>query len=295
MILLTGASGFIGSHLLKRLRAESMDVRCLVRPSSVSSIRATGVEIIPGDIRDPQAVRKAMGGVHTVVHLAALLRRHSDKEIAETNVKATEFLVDEAKKQNIRHFIFLSSENAMREDLEDAYAATKRQAEAVVNNGFIHSLIFRPCFVYGPGDDHGLARLLARASAGPLVILFGGLKNHIQPVYIGDMVEYLVRGIRQKTEGTYVIAGPEKILLNDFIKKACRARNQKKLYLTVPYSAFYLSAKLAALSPALGWGPSQLKNIYHSRTYSVEPAVKAFGWTPVGVDEGLRRWFEKKS
>ena len=120
MILLTGASGFIGSHLLKRLRAESMDVRCLVRPSSVSSIRATGVEIIPGDIRDPQAVRKAMGGVHTVVHLAALLRRHSDKEIAETNVKATEFLVDEAKKQNIRHFIFLCSVIAMGEGWGEA-------------------------------------------------------------------------------------------------------------------------------------------------------------------------------
>ena len=292
MILLTGGSGFIGSHLLKQASGR-FRFRCLVRPGSSGKIKTTaGVEIVEGDLLSEASVKKAMEGVDTVVHLAALIRLSKPDEIYRVNVEGTRLLLSEASKQGVSRFIFVSTENALREDLHDAYAESKRQAEALVRT-FKNFLILRPCFVYGRGDDHGLGRLIELTERSPWVPLFGGLTSKIQPLYVDDMAEYLIRAIEKPLQGEYLLAGLEKISLNEFLKEVCRVRGKKNFLHEVPYSFSKFAAVVCdKLPPSVGWGTNQLNNIYKSRVYSIENTVRDFGLIPRSIEKGLADWFK---
>src|SRR3989338_2992673 len=157
MLLLTGGAGFIGSHFLGAAPS-SFKVRCLVRSASASRITPSpSVEIVPFDLLSEGPPDRWLEGVTCVVHLAALLRKQDPSLMERVNVDATRRLVAAAQGAGVKKFVFASTENVLREDLDDAYAATKRRAEEAVR-GFANHLILRPSFVYGPGDVSGSGR-----------------------------------------------------------------------------------------------------------------------------------------
>lgn len=293
MILLTGASGFIGSHFLDRAPA-GLRIRCLVRAASASKIKKTpSIEILEGDLLSPDTVEKAVQNVEIIIHLGALLRKSRPEDVYKVNVEGTRLLLEKAQKANVRRFVFVSTENAMREDLSDAYASSKRTAEDLVS-GFKNSLILRPCFVYGPGDTHGLGRLVELANNSAVVPLFGGLKSQIQPIFIEDMVQYLTLSLQNDLRGAYVLAGPEKMNLNDFVRKVCELKKIKRFFLPVPHPLLKLLAVACdSLAPSSGWGMNPLNNIYKSRTYPIDKTVQDFKYSPRGITEGLNQWFGK--
>lgn len=290
VVLVTGATGFIGSHLLPRLAAVSK-IRCLVKPESFHKIKtSTSVEVVVGDLASTRDFEPALKDVKTVVHLAAQLRKMDPKALQKVNVEGTRCLVQASKKNAVKHFIYVSTENALREDLHDAYAETKREAENIVRT-FPGSLILRPCFVYGQGDHHGLGRLFHMVSKSVVVPLFGGLQSKIQPVYVDDMVEYLLRAVKNKIDGEYTLAGVDTITMNDFLKKALSVGGFKKKFVSVPRSFYYLAAILGdAFCKNSGWGIAQFINIYYSRTYSIEKTTHAFDYSPRSLEEGLKAW-----
>ena len=291
MILITGAGGFIGPHLVRRL-LPTHKLRCLVRPGSPHIQKIPpGCEIVEADIRDTLHVQKALQDIDTVIHLAARLRTSSAAEIKDVNIRGTQILVHAAKYAGAKHFIFLSSENAGRLDLCDAYARSKREAETLVRS-FPHHLILRPCFVFGPGDGHGLGRLVNTATRGPIVPLFGKLESKIQPIFVDDLVEVLVHAVDKLLQGTFTVAGCDTLSLNDFLKEVCRAKREKKIFVTVPFPLIKLLSLLGkVVGPRFGWGPDQMQNVYHSKTYSIDSAVEAFGYKPRPLREGLNQWF----
>ncbi|MBI2095165.1 MAG: NAD-dependent epimerase/dehydratase family protein [Candidatus Omnitrophica bacterium] len=288
MIFVTGGTGFIGKPLVERL-ARCHKIRCLVRSASRSKIAPNpAVEIVERDLLSSAIPKESLDGVETVIHLAALLRSAKASDIYRVNVTGTRLLVDACKKNGVRRFIFLSTENALREDLRDAYPESKRQAERIVKE-LENFLILRPCFVYGPGDTHGLGKLADLARQWPFAPLFGGLKSKIQPIHIQDMVECLTRAVFSEISGEYLLAGPESISINDFIKKTLKARRLDKPPVPLPYPFYFLAAKFCDIFlPEIGWGSPQLMNIYRSRTYSIEKTVKDFGYAPRGINEGLK-------
>ncbi len=94
-----------------------------MRANSLPKIKKNdSVEVYEGDLRSSETVRGAMRGIQSVIHMAALLRNNPPGEIHKTNVEATRLLVEEALKNKVKKFIFVSTENALREDLEEAYA-----------------------------------------------------------------------------------------------------------------------------------------------------------------------------
>ena len=123
----------------------------------------------------------------------------------------------------------------------------------------------------------------------PVVPLFGGLRTEIQPIHIDDLVEYLIRALQTNIQGEYLIGGADKINLNQFLKQAACLKKKRRLFLPVPYWLLSLSANACGHAPNAGWGPAQLRNIYHSRTYSIEKTVKDFAYSPRPLEEGLRR------
>src|SRR3954468_17253720 len=156
MILLTGATGLIGSALLRRLVSPDgprKPVRCLVRdPRRLGSNRVR-VQIALGDLTDPPSFRNALRGVRTVIHLAASARDQPLGSIEELNGIATWRLVEAAERAGVEHFVFFSALAASVHD-RTRFLRTKALAEQAVRESRLNHTIFAPSLVFSPGDRH---------------------------------------------------------------------------------------------------------------------------------------------
>ena len=184
-VLVTGANGFLGSALVNDLLESGYDVRALVRhPASPSHRKA--VDIVVGDIRDPQCAKQASSGCDTIVHLAgqahALDDDHvSDQDYESINVDGTKHLLDGAVASGVRRFIFASSVKVFGETTIDSvdesepptpqspYARSKWMAEQLVASyakGSLATLSLRLPLVYGPTEKGNLYRMIAAIDRG---------------------------------------------------------------------------------------------------------------------------------
>src|SRR6202166_5063272 len=151
MLLLTGATGLVGSTLLGRLLAEGSDVRCLVRNPRRLGAQRVRVQIALGDLTDPPSFRNALRGVHTVVHLAASIRDQPRGSIEELNGIATWRMVQAAERQGVEHFVFFSVLGACTHHRARFFRA-KALAEQAVSEASLQTTVFSPSIVYAPGD-----------------------------------------------------------------------------------------------------------------------------------------------
>ncbi len=290
MIAITGATGFIGSPLVRRL-CENHPLRCLVRPSSrAKCFEHPNIEWIEGDLDSPEALEALTRNADTVIHLAALLRKQKASDIFRVNTEGTHTLLDAASKNGVGFFLYVSTENASRQDLSDPYAASKKEAENLVRT-FGRHLILRPYLVFGLGDHHGLGRLVELSLRLSFQPFLGSLQSTIQPVYIDDLVEIIIRGTRFRTQGTYVIANDERISMNDFVANALARLGCPKRKIAVPYGALrFLAAFCDRFCPGAGWGSAQMDNIYRSQTHPAGLVERVFNYRPRSISEGLDCW-----
>jgi nucleoside-diphosphate-sugar epimerase len=167
--LITGATGFIGGHLARRLASEAQPLRCLVRASSdTSALDGLGVELVRGELTNPGSLLEAVEGCRYVVHCGALVSDWATvEEIARVNVEGTRTLLEAARASGVQRFLHISTTDVYGHPggapVEEDYAATpvgnwysrtKRQAEAEVRiadpRGSLETVIIRPATVYGP-------------------------------------------------------------------------------------------------------------------------------------------------
>ncbi len=206
--LVTGGTGFIGSHVVQSLIQRGVAVRCLVRKSSdLIWLRDLPVEFMMGDCRDESSVTKAIQGVHQIYHLAGLTKAFSEASYFEVNARGTENLIRACLAVNpeIQRFIYLSSQAASgpapegRRKLEtdvcepvSAYGRSKRMGEEAVlaRASALPVVILRPAVVYGPRDKDvlGYVRLLSR---GIEPALFRG-RQRFSFCYVDDLIRAIL-------------------------------------------------------------------------------------------------------
>ena len=170
MILLTGATGLVGSALLRRLTAAGEPVRCLVRDPRRLGAERVRVQIALGDLADPLSFRHALRGVDTVVHLAAAIRDQPRGSIEELNGVATWRMVQAAERAGVERFVFFSALGASTLSRGGFFRA-KALAERAVRRVRLRHTIFAPSIVYSPGDP--FLRLLERMSLLPVMPIAG--------------------------------------------------------------------------------------------------------------------------
>src|SRR3954452_8259303 len=173
MILLTGATGLVGSALLRRLVSPDgprQPVRCLVRDPRGLGADRVRVQIVLGDLADPPSFRNALRGVKTVVHLAATIRDQPGGSIEELNGIATWRLVQAAEVAGVERFVFFSALGATSHD-RTRFLRAKALAEEAVRDSSLSNIIFAPSIVYAPGDPY--LRLLERMALLPLMPVSG--------------------------------------------------------------------------------------------------------------------------
>jgi len=206
-ILLTGATGFIGSHIARRLAGEKgVKVRALVRaPERARDLTGLGITIAQGDLADPGSLERALPGCTMVIHAAAQVSSVPDRAVFErANVEGTRNLLRAATKAAVSRFVHLSSiavfglapageitDDSPRGRCGDPYCDTKFEAEEEVRRAQREGLpatILRPSAVYGPGSAHWSVIPLKRIKKGKM-FLFDKGRGLLNYVYIANLVD----------------------------------------------------------------------------------------------------------
>src|SRR5436190_13182827 len=225
MLLLTGATGLVGSALLRRLVAQGEVVRCLVRDPRRLGPHRVRVQIALGDLADPPSFRNALRGVRTVVHLAAAIRDQSSGTIEELNGIATWRMVEAAERQGVERFVFFSALGASTHHRTRCLRA-KAVAEQAVREANLSSTVFAPSIVYAPGDPW--LTLLERLALLPVMPVSGWGRAQYQPIWAEDVAVCVMAALRSPspvaaTSGNgagaantrFELAGPETLSHND--------------------------------------------------------------------------------
>ncbi|MEZ5076253.1 MAG: NAD(P)H-binding protein [Solirubrobacterales bacterium] len=209
MLLLTGATGSIGSRLLPLLLEGGSEVRCLVREPRRLGERRVDVQIALGDLgemSDPYLVRQALRGVDTVVHLAATIRDQPPKRIEELNGLATVRLLRAAERSGAQRFVFFSALDAGAAQRTRFFRA-KWVAERAVATSPLQTTVFAPSIVYDHSDPW--ITLLRRFSFLPVLPVSGDGQAAFQPIWADDVARCVATALAGGTADRYELAGPE--------------------------------------------------------------------------------------
>jgi NADH dehydrogenase len=232
VILLTGATGNLGSALLRRLTTSGARVRCLVRDPRRLGPERVRVQIALGDLSEPASFRNALRGVDTVVHLAAAIRDQQRASIEELNAVATLRLLRAAERSGVERFVFFSALGANLHGRARFFRA-KALAEETVEQSALATTIFAPSIVYSARDPW--IRLLERMSLLPLMPISGSGRALYQPIWSDDAAAAVMAALeRPNGRDRYDLAGPETLSYDDMARETLRALRRRRRLVHVP-------------------------------------------------------------
>lgn len=292
MILVTGGTGFVGGHLIRRLREKNFPVRALVRaPEKAGPLRKLGVEVVKGDVSDRGSLDAAAAGVERVVHLVGIIQEAPGQTFTGIHVEGTRNVVAAAKKAGVRHF-FHQSALGTRPKAASEYHRTKWEAEELVRESGIPYTILRPSLIYGPGDKFTI-RLSDMLRLSPVLPVIGSGTAKVQPIYIDDVVsciEKAVTGDAHLNE-IYEIGGPEQLTYEEVTKAIAQAMGIRRPKVNVPM--LFMKPMAKVLEAVLSKPPvttDQLIMLQEDNICTLRDIRDAFGIEPLAFAEGLRRF-----
>ncbi|MGQ9523530.1 MAG: complex I NDUFA9 subunit family protein [Armatimonadota bacterium] len=295
LVLVTGATGFVGRHLVHALLDAGHPVRCLVR-SDPSRLALSGTpgqpQVASGDISDPNSLQTAFLGVDTVVHLVGIIRERPGSSFWGVHVEGTANVLAASVRCGVRRFLYMSALGT-RPDARSRYHKSKWAAEQNVRNSGLQHAIMRPSVIYGPGDGFvsTLADMIRRA---PLVIpVPGDGRSSLQPVWIGDLVQAIVRMLSDDSlwNHTWEIGGPEALSLNEVIQAIADTLSVRKPPVHIPVAVMRPAAwVMQSLLPNPPLTTDQLLMLSEPNTCDADVLPSRFGLRPLHFREGLARY-----
>ena len=324
--LITGATGFIGTTLIERLRARGDEVRALVRDlGRASELRAMGVDLVHGDVARPDSLAHAVPDIDVVVHLAGLVKALSREKFFSVNVEGTRSLARVVARSARTKFVLVSSLAAAgpskpgrprtetdRPAPVSIYGQSKLAAEDALR-GFAPTLdasIIRPPIVYGPRDKEFLPSLFRLARTG--VIAKSGMGDkHYSLIHVDDLVAMIIdvaeRGARideAGSSGVYFCADGVDYTWDALARGAMTALGRRGAVVPIPEVITWLAASASSAAAHLTGRPAilSLDKMMEIRekawTCSSDKARRELGWAPrVSFVDGMRdsvRWFRER-
>lgn len=237
MLLLTGATGTIGLPVLRRLTAAGVPVRCLVREPRRLGPQRVKVQIALGDLADPFSFRNALRGVHTVVHLASVIRDQPAGSIEELAGISTWRLVQAAERAGVERFVFFSTLGASTRSPARLLRA-KAVAERAVVESKLQYTVFAPSMVYSPSDP--FLTLLERMSLLPVMPVPGSGRAGVQPMWAEDVADCVLAALPEGPCGDdaagrrYELAGPETLTYTEVIVHVLQSLRRRRPLVHIP-------------------------------------------------------------
>ena len=318
-ILITGATGFVGSHLAKALLeyGPKVKINALIRKSSdTSNLRIfSDINYLYGDLEDIQSLRRSVKGVDIIYHLAGILGKYGVPETRyrAVNTEGTRNILEACFAEGrIKQFIYLSSAGVLGPNVKDAdetyppnpsnvYERTKADAENVVFEYYhkkkVPVTVLRPEFLYGPGDQHVLG--LFKTIKNRMFFLIDGGQSFLHPTYIEDIIQALLRccGNALAIGRVYLIAGERAVTAREFVGVIAGCLHVRPIAMSLSKKTallmskgFELTAGLLRLDPPLT--ESRVKFFTESRSYNISKAENELHFKPLRLEEGVRRTVE---
>jgi len=239
MILVTGASGYVGNNLVRRLVAVGKPVRAMVHSPAKAEARLADVrdriEIVKGDVTRPETLAPLMDGVSAVVHLVAIAIESGGATYEAINTQGTINVVEAARAAGVRRFVNMS-QNGADSRLPYRFLASKGRAQEVVAASGLNWTALRPSVIWGPQDE--FANVQARLiKLTPLVFpLVGDGSAKFQPVWVGDVVAAVARCLDDESTigGEYALGGPEVLTYAQIVRRVLEALGARRLTVNVP-------------------------------------------------------------
>lgn len=314
-VAITGATGFLGGALSRRLLAEGQAVIAMGRdPAKLAALERLGASIIPHDLAmgAPTSDRE----IGAIVHCAALSSAWGPRQAFEAaNVAGTRAALEFARKVGAGRFVHISTPSlyfrfrdqpGMREDAAlpppvNAYAATKRAAEDLVKASGLDTIILRPRGLYGQGDVALLPRLLRAAQAGPLPLIRGG-GAETDLTHVEDVVDAVLAALAAPAglaQRVFNISGGEPLKVRAIAEAAGARAGISVRWRTIPSAAMFAAASLMEAAARLKPGqPEPRVTAYgaglfaFTQTLDLTAARTRLNWTPkIRFDDGLARTF----
>lgn len=317
-LAVTGANGFIGSHLCEALVRRGHAVRAIVQPGTpLDNLAGLDVEIVRADLRDPESLLSPVSGCEVVFHLAAFVSDHGRKQtFDEINVRGTRRLVDACVRRGVRRFVFMSSlavhtyrghsagdEDTPRDQEVFEYGCSKRAGEEIVERasraGAVETVIIRPgLFPFGPRDRNGFARIAASLESGRFPVVNGG-RAVVCTAYVENLAEGVaIAGERPDAAGrTYVISDGRRVSWRQLLDAISGALEVPCTYTDVPSVLAYPVAVLweglnGLLFPDRDPTLTRYRVAVAARDlfFDAGRARRDLGWKPrVGLEEAIER------
>ncbi len=288
MILITGATGYIGRHLVSRLAAQGQRPRCLVRRTQrvATILPADKVEFVRGNTTQPASLGVAMQGVDTVVHAAFLTadRKQSvGNHYQETNVQGTANVIKAAQDAGVKRIIEMSGLGT-KPDKPGSYMQGRYLAEKMLKESGLDWTIIQPSVLFGKDAPFikGLSDLIRTA---PVVPLIGGGNIMFQPIYVEDVVTVVIKVLEDpaRTTGkTYTIGGPEYYSFTQIIDALLHAMHKTRIKVYAPMPLVGIGAAvMEAVLPKPPLTSAAMTLFSFDNTTDLDSVERDFGFKPM--------------
>src|SRR3989304_7971542 len=297
LIGVTGASGFVGSHLISGLLKEGYKVRALVRSEEKGGkLKEQGCEVASGDVRDLASLERAFQGVQAVIHLVAITREKGDTNFETVNRLGTKNVCEAMKKSGVSRLVYTSIVRAGPE-VKSAYLRSKWAAEQEIRKTELDWTILRCSFIFGAGGN-ALETLASMIRRLPIVPVLGDGKYKQQPIFVKDVVSCLIKSLEEdKTvRNVYEIGGPEPLEYNQILDAIGEALGKKRRKLHLPLA---INRPLIAIGERIL--PKPLITIPELELLIMDPIPEknvikeVFGIDPLPLREVLKKTFKEKA
>jgi uncharacterized protein YbjT (DUF2867 family) len=239
LVVVTGASGLVGTHVCAQLAGAGWKIRAIVRDARKAAHRLghLPIEVRVADIRNADSMRSALAGAGSIVHLAAIAIEKKSETYTDTNSEATRILLDTAEAASITRLVYMS-QNGSDSQSPYAFLRSKGIAQDAVTSSRLNWTVLRPSVIFGPEDEfiNVLARLIR---ISPLVFpLPGGGTARFQPVAVGDVARAVSKVIGDdSTFGkSYALGGPTPLTLKQMTERILIAMNTSRALIGIPVS-----------------------------------------------------------
>jgi len=239
MILVTGASGYLGSHIVRRLAAQGQPVRVLVRNRAYAEAEGRlgdlSVEWVEGDVTKPNTLPPAVNGVEAVIHTVAIAIEKGGRTYDSINYQGTVNIVDAVKAAGVKRFINICQLGADSK-LPYRFLASKGKAQEYVAASGLDWTAVRPCVIWGPEDE--FANTFAKlVPLSPIIYpIIGNGRAAFQPVWVEDVVTAVVKSLTDPTTigQEYELGGPEILTIEEIERRMFKAIGASRLMLPFP-------------------------------------------------------------
>jgi NADH dehydrogenase len=254
LVTVFGGTGFLGRHLVERLRAEAWAVRVAVRhPKRVAGAQ-TDLGPLPltwaaTDVRDPAAVARALEGASAAINAVGHYREQAGVTFEAVHVAGARTVAGAAAAAGVERLIHVSGIGADRAS-SSSYVRARAEGEAAVRAAFAGVTILRPSVLFGPGDAF-VGALDALARVTPVLPLFGAGDTRLQPVFVGDVAAAAARALATpgSTGRLYELGGPRVFTYRELLELLLARSGRRRLLLPVPFVLWRILATVAELLP----------------------------------------------